>query len=238
MRRILAVFWSVLRLNHYDNSIDFYNDVDLLIKLYILPESWLGRRGYAERIYIIVGHVFGERFNNKIVQANEYGLWLSRYIHRQPLEAGLVEDPIDYPWTSYLLYIGADKSEGMENSTLIALKNEFIMQSFGGGKTAQCRYQEFVMGDDDGPVEWGTKKIAFAIEHEILSRAMLECGLPSRVLVNPRGITERLRRQEVIRILHAKYGYKTRPLARALQMSHSTIVEILRKEKNESYGAD
>ena len=48
-----------------------------------------------------IGHVFGERYNNKIVANSVYGLWLSRYIHRQAVEAGMTNDPVLYPWTSY-----------------------------------------------------------------------------------------------------------------------------------------
>ncbi len=184
------------------------------------------------------GHVFGERFNNKIVQANEYGLWLSRYIHRQPVEAGLVEDPGDYPWTSYRAYIGTNDTSRANTISAVAFKKEIILQHFGIGENAKSRYRDFVMGDDDGPIDWRDNKITIAIEHEILNRAMSECGLPKRVLVNPHGMTERLRRQEIILILHSMYGYKARPLARALQMSHSSVVEILKKATIKTAGAD
>jgi len=42
------------------------------------------------RIYQRIGHGFAGRFKNKIVDVNNYGLWLSRYIHRQPVEARIV----------------------------------------------------------------------------------------------------------------------------------------------------
>lgn len=61
---------------------------------------------YYNKVNERVGHLFGERFNNKIVLANLYGKWLSRYIHRQAIEAGLVTDPVDYAWSSYRIYIG------------------------------------------------------------------------------------------------------------------------------------
>ena len=54
-------------------------------------------------------HVFGNRFKNKVVDANSYGLWLSQYIHRQVVEAGLVSNPENYEWTSYHTYIGYRK---------------------------------------------------------------------------------------------------------------------------------
>lgn len=50
-------------------------------------------------------HVFGNRVRNKAVGANSYGLWFSRYIHRQAVEVGLVSNSEDYEWTSYHTYI-------------------------------------------------------------------------------------------------------------------------------------
>jgi len=80
-----------------------------------------------------VGHVFGERFSNKVVQVNEYGIWLSRYIYRQPLEAGLVDEPKDYPWTSYRRYLGLEEKD--------FIKNDLIIQQFGERKEATKNYE-------------------------------------------------------------------------------------------------
>ena len=96
-----------------------------------------------------VGHVFGERFNNKIVQANEYGLWLSRYIHRQALNAGLVRDPRDYPWTSYPRYVG--------ETALDFVKPDVILEQFGNEQERISRYEEFILGVAKGPIDWDTK---------------------------------------------------------------------------------
>ena len=63
---------------------------------------------YYNRINERVGHVFGERFNNKIVAADIYGKWLSRYIHRQAVEAGLVTDPVDWSKRDLFLVGGDD----------------------------------------------------------------------------------------------------------------------------------
>ncbi len=49
-----------------------------------------------------VGHVFQGRFNSQVCQDESYLLSLCRYIHRNPLKAGLVENLSEYPWSSYL----------------------------------------------------------------------------------------------------------------------------------------
>ena len=98
---------------------------------------------YHER----TSHVFGSRFKNKVVDANNYGIWLSRYIHRQALEAGLVTDLRDYQWTSYSHYIGKKIDDFVENSIIITQFGKTIQEQIS-------KYSEFVLGDDDGDINW------------------------------------------------------------------------------------
>ena len=172
-----------------------------------------------------VGHVFGERFNNKIVQANEYGIWLSRYIHRQALEAHLVDNPKDYPWTSYRIYLGLEKST--------FLKHNMIMEQFGLEHQAVESYERFVLGNDDGPVDWSDRKISVGLVDKILRRAMREFGIPERVLLAPQGRRERHVRQHVIYSLHQESNYTQLDIARAFQISHTAVAKILKNFDSE-----
>jgi putative transposase len=56
------------------------------------------------------GHLFQGRYKAILVDADEYAGELSRYIHLNPVRAGVVVKPENYPWTSYLYYIGRKKS--------------------------------------------------------------------------------------------------------------------------------
>jgi putative transposase len=56
------------------------------------------------------GHLFQGRFKNKLIPNNEYLLHLSRYIHRNPLRAGLVNNLDEWKFSSYPMYIGKIKS--------------------------------------------------------------------------------------------------------------------------------
>lgn len=48
-----------------------------------------------------VGHVFQGRFKSQVCGDDRYVMSLCRYIHRNPLEAGLVKNLLEYPWSSY-----------------------------------------------------------------------------------------------------------------------------------------
>lgn len=52
------------------------------------------------------GHLFQGRFKAFLVEAEAYALELSRYIHLNPVRAGMAIKPEDYPWSSYRSYIG------------------------------------------------------------------------------------------------------------------------------------
>lgn len=52
------------------------------------------------------GHLFQGRYKGKHVDKDGYLLHLSRYIHRNPVAAGLVAHPADWTFSSYRDYVG------------------------------------------------------------------------------------------------------------------------------------
>ncbi|MBI9086248.1 MAG: hypothetical protein JEZ11_21795 [Desulfobacterales bacterium] len=56
-----------------------------------------------------IGHLFQGRFKALLVDADEYLKHLSRYIHLNPVRAKMVESASEYPWSSYLFFIGKEK---------------------------------------------------------------------------------------------------------------------------------
>ena len=198
---------------------------------------------YFNKLTNRVGHVFGERFNNKIVQVANYGFWLSRYIHRQPVEAGLVKDPKDYPWTSYRSYIGL--------APFGFLKPWIILDQFGRGKIAFRRYEDFVRGEDNGPIKWansgsiiGEEKFIGNIgllgednevtkvdSKKLLETVSAQLEVESEILLNPQGWSQRRLRHKAFRILVNKFGISASEVARMFKVSSMAVVKVLRDEK-------
>jgi putative transposase len=54
------------------------------------------------------GQLFRGRYKAVLVEEEEYLLGLVRYIHFNPIKAGLVEDLKEYPWTSHHGYLSPD----------------------------------------------------------------------------------------------------------------------------------
>ncbi len=84
------------------------------------------------------GHLFQGRYKAILVEADEYATELSRYIHLNPVRAGMVTRPEEYRWSSYGSYISASK-------TTEWLKTEFILGYFSGNAVdAHNSYRQFV----------------------------------------------------------------------------------------------
>lgn len=56
------------------------------------------------------GHLFQGRYKAILVEVDEYAKELSRYIHLNPVRAGMVDKPDAYQWSSYPYYIGKEKA--------------------------------------------------------------------------------------------------------------------------------
>lgn len=57
------------------------------------------------------GHLFQERFKSEVVETDKYFLTVLRYIHQNPIKAGMVNRIGDYKWSSYNEYIDKHKIE-------------------------------------------------------------------------------------------------------------------------------
>ncbi|MDF2545539.1 MAG: transposase IS200-family protein [Anaerosolibacter sp.] len=51
------------------------------------------------------GHLFQERFKSEAVETDEYFLMVLRYIHQNPVKAGITKDMGKYLWSSYREYV-------------------------------------------------------------------------------------------------------------------------------------
>lgn len=84
------------------------------------------------------GHLFQGRFKAILIEADEYLTELSRYIHLNPVRAGIVEKPEQYKWSSYMCYTGHCKPPEW-------LKTGFILGCFDQlAVDAQNKYRTFV----------------------------------------------------------------------------------------------
>ncbi len=75
--------------------------------------------------YERIGNLFQDRFKSEPVEDDAYFLIVLRYIHRNPCQAGLINDIAAYPWSSYRAYL----KENSKQTSLVDV--DFGLNMFG-----------------------------------------------------------------------------------------------------------
>lgn len=66
------------------------------------------------------GHVFERRHRALLVADDSYLLGLIKYIHLNPVRAGLVARPESYPWSSHRCYLGHESLAWLSTASILA----------------------------------------------------------------------------------------------------------------------
>ena len=74
--------------------------------------------------YYRVGHLFQDRYKSEAVETDNYLKGVIRYIHRNPIKAGMVTRLEDYPWSSYRDYLGLSDEHHVDRDFILKLFNE------------------------------------------------------------------------------------------------------------------
>lgn len=98
------------------------NHFHLLLKVGSEPLEQIMRRVcgsyvyWYNRKYDRVGNLFQDRFKSETVEDDAYLLTVVRYIHQNPIKAGIINDISKYKWSSYSEYI---KNEGLTDTAFV-----------------------------------------------------------------------------------------------------------------------
>lgn len=76
---------------------------------------------YVNKKYHRVGHIFQGRFKSIVVEKDSYLLQVLRYIHLNPVKAGMVETVEEYPWSSYLKYLTVGGKPQLKIEEILAM---------------------------------------------------------------------------------------------------------------------
>jgi REP element-mobilizing transposase RayT len=197
-----------------------------------------------------VGHLFQGRFKSILIEAEAYGLALSRYIHMNPVRAGIVKRPEQYVWSSHPEYVGLRRRPPW-------LRTDFVLGHFAGDAAVQRQgFAAFVQGEsltDAEALGFQIKRAAIMGGPEFIDRALAQ-GIPDLKDDPERPQFRRLKeRPELLRIQlesdkvlgrNSAYtrdlailfgrkaaGYSLREIADFFGMSPSGIVKVCKKAK-------
>ena len=188
--------------------------------------------------------MFQGRFKSIVVEKDSYLLELCRYIVLNPVRAGIVKHPKDYPWSSFRFTAGLSKGPEF-------LFTDWVLAQFGESrKAAQKRYREFVLAGEAGESPWkklvaqcllGEQPFLEKLSPYLKEKAALTeiprvqrfAVLPplDRLLPRPRS---RSRRDRAIAKAHLQYGYSQQEIAAHVGLHYSTVSRIVQREREKS----
>jgi REP element-mobilizing transposase RayT len=92
---------------------------------------------YINRKYHRTGHLFQGRYKALLIDADSYLLELIRYIHLNPVRAGMVRHPEDYLWSSHSDYLNTIKPPWLTVDWALAQFDDRLA-------TAVVRFKDFI----------------------------------------------------------------------------------------------
>ncbi len=147
-RFCLSVHGYCIMDNHYHLIVETAEaNLSLAVQwINISYASWYNKKHNRQ------GHVFQGRFKSYLVDADDYLIALSRYIHLNPVRANIVAQPAEYDWSSYRLFLEKQNSYDW-------LETERVLLHFSlKRKVAQRKYKAYVEEIDIKDVENPNRK--------------------------------------------------------------------------------
>jgi len=195
---------------------------------------------HINKKYQSVGHLFQGRFKSILVEKENYLLELSRYISLNPLRAHLVEDPKDWPYSSYPQAIGIIKK-------IPCLFPDWILSQFGPDKkNARISYQNFVLSgiNRESPLKQVKGQIFLGSEYflakmeQFMEQKEKLTEIPRTQRYATRPSLEELfqtnnTRQMKIYQANQKFGYTLKEIGQYFGLHYTTISKIIKKVENE-----
>jgi putative transposase len=87
------------------------------------------------------GHLFERRHRAILIDTDAYWMTVVRYIHRNPVAAGIVADCADYPWSSHLGYLGETRPAWLTTAPTLAMFGDNAVEAIAA-------YQRFMAVDE------------------------------------------------------------------------------------------
>jgi len=138
------------------------------------------------------GALFRGRYKAILVDADAYWLPLSRYIHRNPLEAGMVKRLESYRWSSYRAYIGKETAPPW-------LTTQYTLKAIGG-RNLHARYKAYVAGDTEPALQeyYQAKRSSPILGNEAFKKQVLAGKAPNIDIPDLKEAIPRLDFDEII----------------------------------------
>lgn len=219
---LLTKYKKLLKINFYAYCL-MSNHVHLLLKenddnlAELMHRMGISYSQYFNRKYERVGHVFQNRYLSEPVADENHFIECARYIHNNPVKAGLVKSPAEYNWSSYNNYLAGNESELIDMDTLLLYFSQDKLKAIS--ELRHFTEQEEEAGAKFAEVEDDNEEKRTNTLREIVIRVLAKRGIE---LDDIRSIPPR-QRAVIIRAVKESIDCSTRELAAILKVSKDTV---------------
>lgn len=104
---------------------------------------------WYNRKYKRCGHLYQDRFKSEVVEDDKYFLTVLRYIHQNPVKAGLVKSISDYKWSSFDEYLNTKKIVDVDFALEIMSKEQFVEYNNAENQDSCLEYKVTIRIEDN-----------------------------------------------------------------------------------------
>lgn len=160
------------------------------------------------------GYVFQDRFKSENVEDDTYLKTVVRYIHQNPVKAGIVRNPETYPWSSISAYYANDEyPPGLSETS-------FVLGLFGNGKKSAVNSFRAYMeeNDEDNCLDYPEETRLNDREAEQVLKAYFK-GEPLHDIKR----MAKKERDELLKEMKGIEGISNRQISRLMGISSTTV---------------
>ena len=195
---------------------------------------------YFNAKYKRVGHVFQGRYKATLVQDERYLIWVLRYIHQNPVQAGICQTVSEYKWSSDIFY--RRRIKGFVNVDIVlnmldAERNEAVKKymELMTEKEEKDYSKEKIIGDEAYQLMCLSRKKTE--ERKRLDEILIETGISEEdyALVKSGSRKRRLTQYKLEyarAALALRYTYKE--IAHNINITESSIKDMIYKNESKS----
>ena len=199
-----------------------------------------------------VGHLFQGRFKAIVVDRESYLLELARYVVLNPVRAGLVAHPEDWPWSSYRNMAGLPFLEGTAAGAALPAM-DWILGQFGPDHiAARQRYRDFVAAGIGRESPWRQLKSQLFLGKETFIENLKD-AIPEKTTVREipkrqryanrpsmqeifgfwrdKRQCDKRRRDDAIFTSKVTYGYDQKAIADFLGLHYTTVSRAIKRQE-------
>lgn len=165
---------------------------------------------WYNRKYERSGHVFQGRYGSECVEDDVYLLTVMRYIHNNPVKAGIVREPGKYRWSSIHAYYGGEEclNSLTETGLIFGMIHPEQHKAIEGFKNFMKRENDDMCLDDNAKKRKNDREV----------KAEIEAMMNGELIGKLQGM-EKTQRNEILRKIRESEGVTLRQISRVTGLS-------------------